>query len=57
MHEVEVIRNFVVLEIPAHVGYREVAPERDQRFEAEDGVVEVAAAVAILEAAVGIQPG
>ena len=57
MHEVERGRVVVALEKLPDLRGRQVAPEGDERFEAEDGVVEVAAAVAILEAAVGIQPG
>ena len=57
VHEIQVGRVVVAFEEPPYRVDRQVPPEGGQRFEAEDGVVEVARAVAILEAAVGIQPG
>ena len=56
VHEVELGRVVVALQVAPHPCGRQGAPQCRQRLESEDGVVEVARPAAILEAAVRIQP-
>ena len=57
MHEVQRSGIVVAGEEGAHPLGRRLALQGDQSLEPEDGVIKVARAVAILEAAVGVEPG
>ena len=54
MNEIEGRSAAKALEIPAR-GRRRILAEREQPFEAEDRVIQIARAAAILESAVGVQ--